>query len=88
VSKVFAGINKTNARAIRDDEDMIKLWSHECMRIFHDRLISVDDRNDWVDMLKSTIKKSFKKDWDSFVKVTPLLFGSFCPTIFPDGDDT
>ena len=88
VSKVFAGINKSNARAIRNEEEMIKLWSHECMRIFHDRLVSVEDRDMWVNMLKETIKKKFKKDWDSIVKVTPLLFGSFCPTIYPDNDDT
>ena len=67
---------------------MIKLWAHECLRIFHDRLISDLDREQWVTMLKSKIKEKFKKEWDAIVTVKPLLFGSFVPTIYPDGDET
>ena len=40
VSKVFQGISKSDPRAIEEDINMIKLWAHECMRIFQDRLIS------------------------------------------------
>ena len=67
---------------------MIKLWSHECLRVFHDRLISDSDREKWTTMLKSMVKEKFKKQWDDIVTVNPLLFGSFVPTIFPDGDET
>ena len=88
VSKVFAGIYKSSPKAISSDEDMIKLWAHECLRIFHDRLVSDFDRNEWTTMLKSKIKEKFKKEWDKMVTVTPLLFGSFVPTIYPDGDET
>ena len=88
VSKVFAGINNSNPKAIRDEDDMIKLWSHECMRIFHDRLISNEDREKWVDILKSKIKEKFKKDWAKIVTVEPLLFGNFVPTIYPDNDES
>ena len=69
VSKVFAGINKSNPRAIASDDDMIKLWAHECLRIFHDRLVSDTDRQTWVDMLKGKIKEKFKKEWDKIVTV-------------------
>ena len=85
---MFRGINKSDPRAINQEDDMIKLWAHECLRIFHDRLISDLDREQWVAMLKSKIKEKFKKEWDSIVTVKPLLFGSFVPTIYPDGDDT
>ena len=67
---------------------MIKLWAHECLRIFHDRLVSDTDRMEWVTLLKSKIKEKFKKEWDKLVEVQPLLFGSFVPTIYPDGDET
>jgi dynein heavy chain, axonemal len=30
VSKVFQGISKSEPRALLKDEDMVKLWAHEC----------------------------------------------------------
>jgi dynein heavy chain len=33
-----------------------------------------------------TIKDKFKKEWSSIVKVEPLLFASFVPLCFPQGD--
>ena len=67
---------------------MIKLWAHECLRVFHDRLISDADREQFTTMLKGKIKEKFKKEWNAIVTVKPLLFGSFVPTIYPDGDET
>lgn len=34
VSKVFQGIAKASPKAIRAENDMIKLWAHECLRVF------------------------------------------------------
>lgn len=34
------------------------------------------------------IKEKFKKAWNSIVEVEPLLFASFVPLVFPDGDNT
>jgi len=34
VSKVFQGISKASPKAIRIENDMIKLWAHECSRVF------------------------------------------------------
>lgn len=86
VSKVFQGIAKSDPRAIIEDRDLIKLWAHECMRVFQDRLISMDDRDEFLSLLKEQTSKKFKKDLDSLIEVKPLLFGSFVPTIYPDGD--
>ena len=86
VSKVFQGIAKSDPRAIIEDRDLIKLWAHECMRVFQDRLISMEDRDEFLGLLKEQTSKKFKKDLDSLIEVKPLLFGSFVPTIFPDGD--
>ena len=58
------------------------------MRVFQDRLISTDDREKFLDLLKEKAKEKFKKNLDDLIEVKPLLFGSFTPTIYPDGDDT
>lgn len=39
-------------------------------------------------MLKEVVKEKFKKEWNKIVEVEPLLFGSFVPLIYPDGDTT
>ena len=67
---------------------MIKLWAHECQRIFQDRLINESDRAKFDDLLKEIIKDKFKREWKSIVEVEPLLFASFVPTIYPDNDTT
>jgi dynein heavy chain len=67
---------------------MIKLWAHECLRVFQDRLISMEDREVFQTMINDKIKERFKKDWDKLVTIKPLLFASFTPLIYPDGDET
>ena len=69
VSKVFQGIAKSNAKAITTEDDMLKLWAHECLRVFQDRLISQEDRDQFQSMMNAQIKDKFKKDWDKLVTV-------------------
>jgi dynein heavy chain, axonemal len=85
---VFGGISKTDPRSMLGDNSMVKLWAHECMRVFHDRLISQSDRDAFVEMLKEQMKEKFNKEWDKIIEYEPLLFASFVPTIHPDGDES
>jgi len=86
VSKVFQGISKSSPKCIKTDEDMIKLWAHECLRVFQDRLINMDDRAAFDEMIQLQVKEKFKREWSSLVTVEPLLFASFVPLVYPDGD--
>ncbi len=88
VSKVFQGIAKASPKAIRQENDMVKLWAHECQRVFQDRLISEQDRVKFDDTLKEIIKDKFKREWKTIVEVEPLLFASFVPLVYPEGDTT
>jgi dynein heavy chain, axonemal len=38
--------------------------------------------------LKDVIKDKFKREWNKIVEVEPLLFASFVPLLYPDGDTT
>ena len=86
VSKIFQGISKSSPKAIKKDTDMIKLWAHECLRIFQDRLISDQDRERFDDLIKEIVKEKFKKEFDPMISSKPLQFASFVPLIYPDGD--
>lgn len=39
-------------------------------------------------MIKKIIKQTFNKDWKDLVKIEPLLWASFIPSIYPDNDKT
>jgi dynein heavy chain len=39
-------------------------------------------------MLAEKMTEKFKKNWDKIVTIKPLLFASFTPLIFPEGDET
>jgi dynein heavy chain len=86
VSKVFQGIAKSSGKAILKEDDMLKLWTHECKRVFEDRLISQGDRDLFTILIKDVLKEKFRKDWDKLVTIEPLLFGSFVPCCYPNGD--
>lgn len=88
VSKVFQGIAKSSGKGIQKEDDMLKLWAHECIRVFQDRLINNDDRGQFQTLLNTLIKEKFKKDWNSLVQVEPLIFGSFVQMCYPNGDTT
>ena len=84
ISKVFQGITKASFKSLRDDNDFIKLWAHECMRVFQDRMINDQDLSFFESILKNIISTKFKRDWDMIVNVEPLLWASFVPTLYPD----
>lgn len=88
VSKVFQGIAKSSAKAILKEDDMLKLWAHECLRVFQDRLISQGDRDIFLDLVKEVLDEKFKKKWNALVKIEPLIFGSFVQCCYPNGDTT
>ncbi|KAG5498459.1 hypothetical protein JIQ42_03265 [Leishmania sp. Namibia] len=45
LSKVFQGMTQAIPRVCRDAATFVRLWMHEVMRCFHDRLATVQDRD-------------------------------------------
>jgi len=42
--RVFQGICSASPKHTTEVKDLLKLWYHENMRVFHDRLTTVEDR--------------------------------------------
>eukprot|EP00826_Nyctotherus_ovalis_P049308 TRINITY_DN5945_c0_g2_i2.p1 TRINITY_DN5945_c0_g2~~TRINITY_DN5945_c0_g2_i2.p1 ORF type:complete len:663 (+),score=132.43 TRINITY_DN5945_c0_g2_i2:95-2083(+) len=81
ISKVFQGLCRSSAYVMKKEEDMIKLWAHESIRVFSDRLIDYSDCDTFMQILKGSMKKQFNKDWESIITCEPLLFGNFVPCL-------
>ena len=63
LSKVFQGILMSDATFVKDKDGFIRLWAHECLRVFHDRLIDDSDRTWFKQLIGSTVKETFNADY-------------------------
>jgi dynein heavy chain, axonemal len=80
ISKVFQGISRSTSLSIKEPTHMIKLWVHECERVFQDRLISTQDREYFDNLIQDSLKQFFTKEFNQISLNKPLLFASFLPT--------
>lgn len=54
---------------------LVRMWAHECMRIFHDRLIFEEDRDVFMNFLRAGMKEfEFKEE---LILEEPLIYTSF-----------
>jgi dynein heavy chain, axonemal len=77
VSKVFQGMLMTKPVCLPSPEVFAKLWMHECLRVFHDRLINEEDKRWFTRMLAELSNVYFRVRFehdDLFVN-GHLLFG-------------
>merc|ERR1719392_625756 len=60
ISKVFQGILSIKPQKCPNTETMMKLWLHESMRVFYDRLINFEDQNWFKDLLVELLSRHLK----------------------------
>jgi len=56
ISKVFRGVYQANKEFCEGKEQIIKLWGHEVMRVFHDRLISSEDQTQLKELINDQLE--------------------------------
>lgn len=54
LSKVFQGMQMIGV-AVDDTRKLTRLWAHETLRVFHDRLVSNDDRTWFQNLMKEMV---------------------------------
>ncbi|XP_073386521.1 uncharacterized protein [Physcomitrium patens] len=59
LSKVFQGMCMF-AGVMEGKKTLVKLWSHECLRVFHDRLVTEEDRLWFFKYLQSRVEKKLE----------------------------
>ena len=68
LSRVFAGIFEAPRESIKDDAYLVRLWRHECERVFVDKLTNQPDK-DWTnDMIMNTITQCIDSKLASHVQ--------------------
>lgn len=46
-------------------EDTIRLWVHESLRVFYDRLVNEEDRLKFLEYIRETVRKIFGSNFDT-----------------------
>lgn len=63
-------------------EVLVKLWIHETSRVFHDRLISDEDRYWFKDTIQKQLFINFNLDWKKVTSLKDILFNSLLELSF------
>ena len=77
LSKVFGGILSADMKKIVALPNFLRLWIHENMRVFQDRLADDQDRQWFFELLQEILKEHFDKKWEDIVTSNILMFGDF-----------
>eukprot|EP01116_Phalansterium_solitarium_P017128 TRINITY_DN413_c0_g1_i5.p1 TRINITY_DN413_c0_g1~~TRINITY_DN413_c0_g1_i5.p1 ORF type:complete len:4163 (-),score=2181.62 TRINITY_DN413_c0_g1_i5:539-13027(-) len=90
IAKVFQGI--LSVKKIDEPINIVRLWAHECTRVFSDRLVDNEDRNWFQRLLETKMFKFLKTKWDEVLKTDRLVYGDFMvaganPRVYAEIDD-
>jgi len=55
---------------------IVRLWAHECHRVWRDRLIFDEDREAYMNFMRNAIKE-FSEHKEEFIFEEPLLYTSY-----------
>jgi len=86
LSKVLQGLLMLRPDRCDSVETMTRLWVHESMRVFHDRLVNIRDKTWFKELVIELLKRNFKTHWtleelfgsdSDDPNSSPLLFADF-----------
>eukprot|EP00818_Percolomonas_sp_WS_P004750 CAMPEP_0117444502 /NCGR_PEP_ID=MMETSP0759-20121206/5277_1 /TAXON_ID=63605 /ORGANISM="Percolomonas cosmopolitus, Strain WS" /LENGTH=4349 /DNA_ID=CAMNT_0005236577 /DNA_START=155 /DNA_END=13203 /DNA_ORIENTATION=- len=75
LSKIFQGMTQMKASQLSTNELLLRLWCHESMRVFRDRLVNAEDRSQFNSLLSETLKTKFGVSQESVGKA--VIFSNF-----------
>jgi dynein heavy chain len=75
IASVVQGVLSANTKETSESADLIRLWVHENLRVFRDRLVTLDDRAWFDSTLKAMVPQHFAMKWEDVVKVEMCATG-------------
>ncbi|CAB3225668.1 unnamed protein product [Arctia plantaginis] len=89
LSKCMQGVLQSDAGFMKSPQAMLRLFYHECLRVFHDRLINIEDKSYFYHLMCNVCEKFFKTPIlnipeDAIIEHPPPLFwGDFINSAVP-----
>jgi dynein heavy chain len=77
LAKVIQGMLSADIKTVKDSKDIVRLWAHECMRVFQDRLVDKTDKDWFKELLVNSMEGQLNLNWADVVSIEPLLYGDY-----------
>ena len=77
LSNIYQGLTLARAEFYPKPITYMRLWIHECYRVFSDRMVSEEDQGKFHDLLKDMTDKRFKEFSVDELYDEPLIFTNF-----------
>ena len=77
LSKVFQGVLMGEPKLMTVPEELARLWVHESVRVFEDRMVDEHDHNWFQELMAQNIEEYFKLNWADVKPRERLLYGDF-----------
>jgi dynein heavy chain len=83
MSKLIQGVLNADQKTVNCETDIVRLWAHETLRVFQDRLVDSTDKSWFKSLLMNTMNDKLDVTWSEVVISEPLLYGDY---IIPGAD--
>lgn len=77
MSKVIQGVLNADLKTVNVETDIVRLWTHETMRVFQDRLVDNDDKSWFKQLVMNTMTDKLDLSWPEVILSEPLLYGDY-----------
>ena len=77
LAKVVQGILSADSKSVINETDIVRLWIHECQRVFQDRLVDNTDKSWFKTLVMNTMNSKLDVSWGEVVITEPLLYGDY-----------
>ena len=84
LAHVFEGLCSSSPKSVNEYITMVRLWCHENLRVFGDRLINSGDLHILMEALKERVKENFNLDPNEVFARERLIFGHFLNQNLPE----
>ncbi|XP_015433748.1 PREDICTED: dynein beta chain, ciliary-like [Dufourea novaeangliae] len=81
LSNIFQGILFANGEAVPTPNHLIRLYVHEAMRVYSDKLVNVEDKNTFQQLLKESLRKNIPEMDENIIFARPIIYCHFAEGI-------
>ncbi|TPX59753.1 hypothetical protein SpCBS45565_g07659 [Spizellomyces sp. 'palustris'] len=77
LAKVVLGVLSADQKTVTTSADIVRLWVHECLRVFQDRLVDSTDKGWFLSLVKQSMASQVGMNYSEVVTTEPLLYGDY-----------
>lgn len=77
LAKVVSGVLNADQKTVTMPTDIVRLWVHECLRVFQDRLVDTSDKRWFLNLVKDAMADHTGYKYSEVITTEPLLYGDY-----------